>query len=165
MPRLIHKRKKPNPVPRCGRRMVYVSPHSPFQKLVESERRKWGLSIKEVADRVSDLTPREPALNPGSFWIWLRNVNGFPHPKSCTKGRLVALARVLRVPLPRLQETLDASRHLFTQRELVEPAESQLALEQFIEIIKNDRRTNLPRARLLNLAESLLDSARRSKIR
>lgn len=162
MPRLIHKRKKPNPVPRCGRRIVYVSPHSPFQKLIESARLKRDMSVKELADRISDLTRRESALNPGSLWIWLRTTNGYPHPKSATKTRLAALARVLRIPLPRLQESLDASRHLFTDRELGEPKESQRAMEQFIEIIRNDKRATMPRSRVLNLAESLLESSRRS---
>lgn len=159
MPRLIHKRKKPNPVPPCGRRLVYVQPHSPFQKLVESSRLKRGMSIREVAEEISDLTPRENNLSPGSLWIWLRNENGFPHPKSCTRGRLSALARVLRVPLPHLQETLDASRHLFTTRELSEPKDSQRAIVEFIQIIKNDKRTYLPRMRVLHIAESLLASS------
>lgn len=160
MPSLITKRKKPNPVPPCGRRIVYVNPHSPFQKLVESKRLKLGKSIRELAEEISEATPRESTLNPGSLWIWLRNTNGYPHPKSATKGRLRALARVLRVPLPLLEEKLDISRHLFTAREHSEPKRSQKAIVQFLEIMRNDKRIYVSKARVVNLAQSLLDSSK-----
>jgi hypothetical protein len=162
MPRLISRRKKPNPVPPCGRRIVYVAPHSPFQKLVESRRATLGLSVRDLAAKVSDLTPHEPELNAGSLWIWLRNQNGYPHPKSCTRTRLTALARVLRVPVPRLQESLDASRHLFTVRENPVPREAINGLESIVDVLRNDKRKYVWRKRILNIAEQHLAAARAS---
>lgn len=160
MPRLITKRRRPNPKPPCGRKITYVSPHSPFQKLVEAQRLKKDMSISELADRISDATPRENELNPGSLWIWLRNQNGFPHLKSCTRTRLSALARVLAIPLPRLQEALDSSRHIFTAREHREPQRAVNSLERLVAILKNDRRVYVRRTKILNIAESLLAGSR-----
>lgn len=145
-------------MPPCGRRIVYVSPHSPFQKLVESRRQELGLSVRDVANAVTGITGK-PELNPGSLWIWLRNQNGFPHPKSATRKRLVAMARVLRTPLPRLEESLDDSRRLFTSREKREPKKSVEALRQFIAIVSSEKRTMIARERVLNIARSLLKSA------
>lgn len=155
MPRLISEHRKPNALPSYGRRIVYVRPHSPFQKLVESHRLGRGMSVRDVAEAVSRITSPFPRLNPGSLWIWLRNQNGFPHPKSCTATRLAALASVLRVPLPRLKEVLDSSRHLYTARERTEPATSLRSIDALIAVLEGDKRTCLSRKRILNLAKAL----------
>ena len=156
MARRIIQRTKPNPMPPCGRQIIYVAPHSPFQKLIEARRLQLGLTISDVAGRISDLTPHEKPLNRGSFWIWLRNVNGYPHPKSATKTRLAALAKVLSLSTKKVQESVDASRHIYTAREQTAPPAQINALEQLVNILENDKRVYVSRSRVLNMAKSLL---------
>src|SRR5437016_11606280 len=72
--RLIVQRRGRRKIPPCGRLIEYKEPHSPFQKLVDSQRRRYGLSGRELAEKID--------VSQSTLWIWLHNVNGFPHPKS-----------------------------------------------------------------------------------
>lgn len=149
MPKLLVNRKSPRKTPPCGRRIDYRVPHSPFQKLVEAERLRRGLSY---ADLAKTLSRPKSKVDPSSIWIWTHSENGFPHPKSFTQERMRALASTLEIPLPRMQEALDASRHLYTKRETPMPVAASDAFGQFIETLENDKRQVIKKEYVLNLA-------------
>jgi hypothetical protein len=127
----------------------YGPPHSPFQKLIHGALKANGYSETGFAKEKLD-------VNPGSFWIWLHNKNGFPHPRSCKAHHLEALSEHLHIPLPTIHQALDASRHLFTPRERSLPVETKDGLKMLIDILQNDRRTKLMRSYVLNLARKLM---------
>lgn len=165
MPKLIVNRKKPNKTPPCGRKITYINPHSPFQKLIESKRvstfNRFGrsLSYKEIAAAIS--TGEHP-INAGTLWIWTHNQNGFPSPRSCKTEHLEKLSTFLKIPLPLLKETLDSSKHRYTSRETSHPAQSLDALDNLIQVLKNDKRVKIDRKWLLNLALTFHASAKAS---
>src|SRR5437016_6925617 len=109
MPRLIVNRPRRRKVPPCGRLIEYVAPHSPFQKLIDSQRRLHGLSGRDLAKKLG--------VPQSTLWIWLHNTNGFPHPKSFNERHLIKLGKVLKLPQQKIKSALDASRHLFTPTE------------------------------------------------
>jgi transcriptional regulator with XRE-family HTH domain len=154
MPTLITQRSKrqKRPVPPCGRLIEYREPHSPFQKLVDDARRAQRLSGRELAAMI--VVNGKP-LSQSTLWIWLHNVNGYPHPKAFTRQHLTQLARALKIPESKLREALDASRHLFTERETPTPQQSRDAFARFIEILENDSRQTISRSYALNLARNL----------
>jgi hypothetical protein len=155
MPRLLTNR-KPGPKSSAKSKATFVTPHSPFQKLVDSHRVEKRLSYAQLAEQVSDKTL---SLHPGTLWIWLHNRNGHPHPRSCTPEHLRRLSRVLNIPLPRLQEALDASRHLFTKRETPMPTQSIDAWQEFVGWLENDKRTKISRTVVLNMAKRFMAGA------
>ena len=102
--RLIVQRRGRRKIPPCGRLIEYKEPHSPFQKLVDSQRRRYGLSGRELAEKID--------VSQSTLWIWLHNVNGFPHhlaklraqyhqePLSRRRGGKVTLQRRADGPRP-----------------------------------------------------------------
>lgn len=156
MPRLlINKKISKSPV--RTRKVTFSNPHSPFQKLVESARVQKRLSYAQLAEKLGD---SESSVHPGTLWIWLHNRNGHPHPRSCRPEHLRRLARVLNVPLPRLQETLDASRHIFTKQEHSVPAAAINAWAEFVGWLENDKRPKITRTVVLNMARRFMASAK-----
>lgn len=153
MPRLLVKKTKRNATPPCGRRIDYQVPTSPFQKLIEDRRTKLGLTIREVASPIAEIT--KSAFHPGTLWIWTHSTNGFPAPKSATPARLAALAQVLKLDRQAMLQALDASRALYTARENPEPQSARDALLVLIEILAADKRRVLNRDWILNLARRL----------
>jgi transcriptional regulator with XRE-family HTH domain len=115
-------------IPRCGRLIEYQPPHSPFQKLIDSQRKKHGLTGRELADRIG--------VSQATLWIWLHNVNGYPHQKSYKPKHLKNLSKVLNIPLNKLTSALDASRHRFTPTEYPTPDEVFDELARLIEILE-----------------------------
>jgi transcriptional regulator with XRE-family HTH domain len=147
MPRLIINRPRRRKVPPCGRLIEYLAPHSPFQKLIDSQRRRYGLSGRDLAAKVG--------VSQSTLWIWLHNTNGFPHPKSFKEAHLMKLSKVLNIPQQNIRSALDASRHLFTPTEDPMPHQAFDALGRLIEILENDKRHTISRAYVLNIAKSL----------
>jgi transcriptional regulator with XRE-family HTH domain len=139
------------------KKVTFSAPHSPFQKLVESARVQKRLSYAQLAGKLGD---GKASVHPGTLWIWLHNQNGHPHPRSCKPEHLRRLARVLNVPLPRLQETLDASRHIFTKQESPMPAAAVNAWQEFVGWLENDKRTKITRTVVLNMARRFMASAK-----
>src|SRR4051794_26678939 len=105
MPQLIVNRSGRRKVPPCGRLIEYQAPHSPFQKLIDSQRKLHGLSGRDLAEKLG--------VSQSTLWIWLHNMNGFPHPKSFKERHLIKLSKVLKLPQQKIRSALDASRHLF----------------------------------------------------
>lgn len=155
MPRLLinkkvsRKRDKPT-------KATFENPHSPFQKIVEAARVEKRLSYAQLSEKMA---LEGCNVHPGSLWIWLHNKNGHPHPRSCTPAHLRALGKVLNVPLPRLQETLDASRHIFTKQETPVPTAAINAWEEFVGWLENDQRPKISRTVVLNMARRFMASA------
>ena len=147
MPRLIVQRSGRRKIPPCGRLVEYKEAHSPFQKLIDSQRRRYGLSGRELAERIG--------VSQSTLWIWLHNLNGYPRPKSFNHRHLKDLSRVLKVPEPRIKTAIDASRHLFTPTENPTPHEAFDALGRLIEILEHDRRHTISRNYVLKLARNL----------
>ena len=157
MPRLLinkkvsQKRDKPA-------KATFTNPHSPFQKIVESARVEKRLSYAQLA---TEMAKTGSNVHPGTLWIWIHNLNGYPAPRSCTPARLRSLGRVLNVPLPRLKETLDASRHLFArQEETPLPTATINAWEEFVGWLENDQRAKISRTVVLNMARRFMASAK-----
>src|SRR5437879_1262843 len=138
MPRLIVQRSGRRKIPPCGRLIEYREPHSPFQKLIDSQRRRYGLSGRDLADKID--------VAQSTLWIWLHNVNGYPHPKSFKPVHLQRLGRALKIPQAEISRALDASRHLFTPTEKPMPHETFDALGSFIEILENDKRQTVSKS-------------------
>jgi transcriptional regulator with XRE-family HTH domain len=151
MPKLLIQRKKPTPMPPCGRRIIFEVPHSPFQKLIDATRRKQGLSYRELADQIG--------VGHSILWQWLHTKNGVPHNRSFKELHIERLAEVLKIPVPQIKEAFDASRHRFTAQSKPEPAEATSALKGFIEALEHDRRKRVSKEYVLNLAKTFLASA------
>lgn len=149
MPRLLINRKV--------KKVTLVLPHSPFQKLVDSARIQKRLSYARLAALISD---EAASVHTGTLYIWLHTKNGHPHPRSCRPEHLRRLARVLNVPLPRLQETLDASRHIYTKQENPVPTAAVNAWEEFVGWLANDKRSKISRTVVLNMARRFMASAK-----
>jgi transcriptional regulator with XRE-family HTH domain len=147
MPRLIIQRSGRRKIPPCGRLIEYKEPHSPFQKLIDSQRKRYGLSGRDLADKIG--------VSQSTLWIWLHNLNGYPHPKAFKPQHLQRLSRALKIPESKIRSTLDASRHIFTPRENPTPQEPFDALGSLIEILENDKRHTISRSYVLNLAKNL----------
>jgi transcriptional regulator with XRE-family HTH domain len=152
MPRLIIQRSGRRKIPPCGRLIEYKEPHSPFQKLIDSQRRRYGFSGRDLAERIG--------VSQSTLWIWLHSLNGFPHPKSFNHRHLDRLSRVLKTPADKIKRALDASRHLFTPTENPMPHDAFDALGRLIEILENDRRHTISRSYVLNIAKNLYRGAK-----
>ena len=133
--------------PPCGRLIEYVAPHSPFQKLIDSQRKRYGLSGRDLADRIG--------VPQSSLWIWLHNTNGFPHPKSFKPEHVGRLSEALKIPEAKIKSALDASRHIFTSTENPAPHQAFDVFNHFIEILKHDKRRHVSKDYVLNLAKNL----------
>jgi transcriptional regulator with XRE-family HTH domain len=161
MPKLIVQRSgERRKVPPCGRLIEYVEPRSPFQKLIDAARRRYGLSGRELARKIS--TNRRP-VSQSTLWIWLHNLNGYPHPKSFFPEHVDKLSQVLKIPRAKITRALDASRHIFTPTEDPMPHKHFDSFRRFIDIIENDRRTTVSRAYVLHLAKDLYRGAKKAK--
>lgn len=147
MPRLIVNRLGRRKVPPCGRLIEYRAPHSPFQKLIDSQRKRYGFSGRDLAKKIG--------VSQSTLWIWLHNVNGHPHPKAFKPVHVQRLSRALRIPENKIRSAVDASRHLFTPTEDPIPHAAFDALGQLIEILENDKRHTISRSYILNIAKSL----------
>lgn len=155
MPRLLINRKVSHKRDKATK-ATFTNPHSPFQKLVESARVEKRLSYAQLSTEMAKLGSN---VHPGTLWIWLHNLNGHPHPRSCRPEHLKALGRILNVPVPRLEETLDASRHIFTKQETPVPTAAINAWEEFVGWLENDHRARLSRTVVLNMARRFMASA------
>ena len=82
-----------------------------FQKLVDSQRKRCGLSGRQLAERIG--------VSQSTLWIWLHNLNGYPHPKSFKEVHLQRLSRVLKTPEDKIKRALDASS---TSSDIIEHA-------------------------------------------
>ncbi|HZR05990.1 MAG TPA: helix-turn-helix domain-containing protein [Candidatus Udaeobacter sp.] len=147
MPKLIVDRVRKHKRPPCGRLIQYREAHSPFQKLIDSQRKRLGLSGRRLAARIG--------VSQSTLFIWLHNLNGFPHPKAFKPVHLQRLSQVLKIPQIKISTALDASRHIFTPRENPMPHAPFDAFGQFIEILEHDKRRNVSRSYVLNLAKNL----------
>jgi transcriptional regulator with XRE-family HTH domain len=156
MPKLIVNRRGKRKVPPCGRLIKYVEPHSPFQKLVFHRMTSQKISGRELARKL--IVDGQP-VSQSTFWIWLHNENGFPHPKAFTPDHLRQLAKAIKVPISQLEQALDASRHLYTVRENPMPRPAFDAFERFIDIIANDKRKTISRSYVVNLAKTLYNGS------
>jgi transcriptional regulator with XRE-family HTH domain len=156
MPRLLINKKVSQKRDAGPKKVTFTNPHSPFQKLVESARVEKRLSYAQLAEKIGD---SHKSVHPGTIWIWLHNLNGYPAPRSCRPEHLKRLARVLNVPLPRLQESLDASRHIFTRQENPVPVATINAWAEFVGWLENDKRTKISRTVVLNMARRFMASA------
>lgn len=156
MPRLLINKKVSAKSAR-PKKATFTNPHSPFQKLIEAARVQKRLSYAQLAGKMSD---RAISVHPGTLWIWIHNLNGHPHPRSCTPEHLRRMARILNIPLPRLKETLDASRHLFSPQENPVPAAAVNAWEEFVGWLENDKRAKVSRTVVLNMARRFMASAK-----
>jgi transcriptional regulator with XRE-family HTH domain len=139
-------------IPPSGRLIEYLEPHSPFQKLIDTARRRYRLSGRDLAERIG--------VSQSTLWIWLHNLNGFPHPKSFKTEHVRSLSTVLKIPQARIRSALDASRHLFTPCETPVPYEAFDPFSSFIEIVENDRRKTFSKAYVLNLAKNFYRGAK-----
>lgn len=155
MPRLLTNRKATSKL----RKINFVTPFSPFQKLVESRRVEKRLSYADLAKKVSD---KSLHVHTGTLWIWLHTKNGHPHPRSCKPEHLRGLSSVLNIPLPQLKESLDASRHLFTKSERAVPTASIDGWKEFVGWLENDKRTKISRTVVLNMARRFMAGAHAS---
>lgn len=157
MPRLLSQRRPGRrKMPPCGRVINYRAPHSPFQKLIDSARVKRRLSGRELANLIKI---KGVPLSQSTLWIWLHNENGYPHPKSFTEKHLAQFAKALRLSPEAIREALDASRHLYTDREHPMPHKAFNSFGRFIEILEHDKRQNVSRTYVLNLARTLYNGA------
>jgi len=143
MPKLITTKTK-KPLPPCGRRIKYVAPWSPWQKLVDAARMRLGLSYGDIATKIG--------AHKGSVWIWFCSPNGFPHPKSFTAERASALYSLLKLDPRVAAQALDASRHLYTDKETPMPFKAVNAFAQFIETIEQIGQTRIYKSTILNIA-------------
>ncbi|HEX4639145.1 MAG TPA: hypothetical protein VH170_06645 [Chthoniobacterales bacterium] len=153
MPRLMTQRKRARRVPPCGRLIPYFHPHSPFQKLIDTARRRRRISVRELARRIQ--------VSQSTMWIWLHNKNGFPHPKAFSSKHVGQLGRVLGLSKSAIAKAIDASRHVYTAREKPTPHATLDAFRNFVEIIEHDRRQTISRSYVVNLAKRLYAGAAR----
>jgi transcriptional regulator with XRE-family HTH domain len=134
-------------IPPCGRLIEYREPHSPFQKLIDERRKRFGLSGRDLAERIG--------VSQSTVWIWLHNLNGYPHPKSFKPEHLSKISEVLKIPEGKIRSALDASRHIFTPRENPRPYAAFDVFGHFIQILQHDERKHLSKEYVLNLARNL----------
>ena len=123
-----------NNIPPDGGLSEYHEPHSPFQKLIDSQRERYGLSGRELAEKIG--------VSQSTLWIWLHNVNGFPHPNTFNSEHVRRLAEVLSISESEIKTALEASR----------PFD---AFGRFIEILENDNRQTVSKPYVLNIAKNL----------
>jgi transcriptional regulator with XRE-family HTH domain len=146
-------RKNSRRTPPCGRLIPYFHPHSPFQKLVDTARRRRRIAIRELARRIK--------VSQSTMWIWLHNENGFPHPKSFKPQHVGRLGQTLGLSKNAIQRAVDASRHIYTAREKPIPHQALDAFGDFIDILEHDRRQTVSRSYVVNLAKKLYRGAKR----
>jgi transcriptional regulator with XRE-family HTH domain len=130
-----------------GRYNEYPKAHSPFQKLIDSQRKHCGLSVRELAERIG--------VSQSTLLIWLHNLNGFPDPKSFNSEHVCRLGKALKISETEIKAALDASRRVDTPREHPMPHNTFDAFGRFIEILDNDKRETVSKSYVLNLAKNL----------
>jgi len=123
-----------NNIPPDDRLIEYQGPHSPFQKLIDSQRQRYDLTWRQLAEKIG--------VSQSTLWIWLHNVNGFPHPGSLNSEHLRRLAEVLKISESEIKAALEASR----------PFD---AFGRFIEVVESDNRQTVSKSHILNIAKSL----------
>jgi len=154
MPKLLvhrtksERRKKPP----CGRIITYTTPHSLFQKLLESARLKYGLSTRELARRIN--------TSQSNYWIWTHSTNGYPSPRAFKDAHITAISKVLKIPVQDIKDAVDASRSIYAPGETPAPKPSVDALDSLIAILRNDKRVRLNRTYVLNIALNLQAGAK-----
>jgi transcriptional regulator with XRE-family HTH domain len=139
-------------IPPRGRLIEYGEAHSPFQKLIDSQRKHCGLSGGELAERIG--------VSQSTLWIWLHNLNGFPDPKSFNSEHVRRLGEVLEISETEIKGAIDASRHVDTPREPPMSHHTFDAFGRFIEILDNDKRQTMPKSYVLNVAKNLYRGAK-----
>ena len=124
----------------------------PFQKLIDTRRKQFGLSGRDLAERIG--------VSQSTLWIWLHNLNGYPHPKAFKPEYLSKISEVLKIPEAKLKSALDASRYLFTPPKTPVPYEAFDPFTSLIGILENDRRKHFSKSYVVNLAKNLLRGAK-----
>lgn len=147
MPRKLQSRKKQmaRKAPPSGRKIVYVRPHSPFQKLLDGKRIEKGLSLRELATKTG--------FPLGSIYALLHNLSGYPSPRSCSSERIQKISEVLGIPVPQIKTAIDASRQIFAGKESPVPQPKMDRFREFIDILKNDKRKTARISSIVSLAE------------
>lgn len=84
-----------------GKFVEYTKPHSPFQKPIDSLRKRHGLFSHEFAERIG--------VSQATLRIWLHNIDGFPHSKSFNSEHVRRLGEVLQIPQSRTKSAFDAA--------------------------------------------------------
>jgi hypothetical protein len=148
MPKLLTSPKKRKKVPPCGRVIQYNAPWSPWQKLVDSQRRRLGLSFADLANSMED-------GNRGSVWIWIHSTHGYPSPESFTPRRAAPFYKILKIDPAEGAKALDASRHIYTPKEAPEPFPTREAFELFIEEIEQLDQRRVKTETVLNIARRI----------
>jgi transcriptional regulator with XRE-family HTH domain len=161
MPKLIIDRRNPRPrkgpkAPPCGRVIPFFEPHSPFQRLIDARRRERELSTRALA--------KEIGVPPSNVYVWLHGKNGFPYPRSFPPATLRKLASVLDLPASDIEKSIDASRLLYSQKEIPMPLASRDAFKRFIGVLQNDRRQTVTLSYVINLARTMYNGATGEKI-
>lgn len=143
--RLSQTRKGKRKLPPGGRIIEYVEPHSPFQKLIETARLRYGFTTRSLGAAIG--------TSQSNVWIWTHNKNGFPSPKSFKEHHLEALSQVLKIPQEEIRSAIDASRSWYRPGELPPPRPTIDAFKAFIEVLENDKRDRFARSFVINLAK------------
>lgn len=154
MPKLLTQKKKKNPKPPCGRVIEYSVPHSPFQRLIEMNRKRHALSYLELAAVLK--------INKGTLWVWMHSKNGYPHPKSFKAHHIEILAKTLKITEKQIHESLDLSRRHYTESSAPLPPAYIDSFAGFITVLENDRRQYISKSYVLNLARNFYASAQAS---
>lgn len=149
MPRLLVQKK---PSQRKPRGLQYVVPSSPFQKLVDGQMRKRGLSGRQLA---ADMTDAGAPTSQSTIWTWLHHPSGHPAPRSFKAAHMKALARQLGIKPADLHAAHDASLHRYTPKEKATPAETHEALALLEETIAAGTSSYVKRAWVLHLVQSI----------
>jgi transcriptional regulator with XRE-family HTH domain len=141
-----------NNIPPDDGPIEYREAHSPFQTLIDSQRKRYSLSERELAEKIG--------VSQSTLWIWLHNPNGFPDPKSFNSEHVRRLGEVLKISESKIKAALDASHHIFTLTETRMPPEAFDAFGSFIEILENDNRQTVSKSYVLHLAKNLYRGAK-----
>jgi len=143
MPTLNKKVRNRNKLPRPNKLCL---PHSPFQKLIDGHRVRYGMSYRELADAIG--------VSHASLYVWLNNENGYPSVKSMKASHLKGLSTTLKIPLPQIQVALDDSRRIYASA-TVSHAPSIDGLADLIGWLEHDTRVMIRRSTLLSVARRL----------
>lgn len=149
MPKLLTSPRKPTARKRkAPKSKDYNLPHSPWQKLCDTARLKYGLSFKDLADAMKD-------GNRGTIWVWFHNKNGYPSKDSFTAARAASLYASLRLDPKVASAALDESRRLYTDPEEPAPQKTIDSFAEFIETVERIQHVRVYKTTILNIARRI----------
>lgn len=143
------KKKSSAPTPPKKRVIVFVPPHSPFQKMLAAKKIEGNMSYSELAKRIR--TPQ------GTIYRWLHNENGIPDPKSLSPKRIQAIGAFLGVSEQELRKILDESSSLFRSKQS-SPPPPDIEIDTFhllISHLKAYGKKTIPVAKVIQIAEKI----------